>query len=348
MGSLRLRWTRCVSARCSGRVDAPAALCASNGSGYWLVAMDDGVWQVLHDGAVRREGQRPTQAEAQAYLESEHVPDWGSPSLDRVTRTQKSRELAAQIEECEQQSQFAMVPPGPLEQANVALAEGASAAGAEQATIKAAEAAGPALMNWPPSRGPMPPWMTAKPVLRMGKVEQTDIARGASNGARPAGRPTIYDVWCQVEDLLDVPPEVANRLIQGMRHPGGAHPNTGGHRKARLDNWLWLSSVGDDTPCVNFPRALDVPRVTLTIEYPLVLASRLTIHAATVERQGPDESKAHLELSLGLVLWAAAQEYRRIYDDHEKYGVWGHALGDLGFEGLVVYRDGTCELQVGS
>lgn len=33
-------------------------------------------------------------------------------------------------------------------------------------------------------------------------------------------------------------------------------------------------------------------------------------------------------MTAGYFLWAVAQEYVRIYDQHEHYGVWGHAIDD--------------------
>ena len=53
--------------------------------------------------------------------------------------------------------------------------------------------------------------------------------------------------------------------------------------------------------------------------------------------------------SLADVLVPLAKEYKHvIYKDTEKYGVWGHDLGDLFFEGITINDDGTTELIMGS
>ncbi len=53
-------------------------------------------------------------------------------------------------------------------------------------------------------------------------------------------------------------------------------------------------------------------------------------------------------MSPGYFLWTIAKEYERIYAEHEKYGVWGHAIGDLGFERITINEDGIVELFIGS
>jgi hypothetical protein len=61
-----------------------------------------------------------------------------------------------------------------------------------------------------------------------------------------------------------------------------------------------------------------------------------------------NKNRERFEMSIGYVLWAVAQEYKRIYRQHRKYGVWGHAITDLYFEGLDVQKNGNVTLLVGS
>jgi len=53
-------------------------------------------------------------------------------------------------------------------------------------------------------------------------------------------------------------------------------------------------------------------------------------------------------MSPGYLMWVVAKEYERIYKEHKKYGVWGHAMSDLGFERITVRPDGVVDLFIGS
>jgi len=49
------------------------------------------------------------------------------------------------------------------------------------------------------------------------------------------------------------------------------------------------------------------------------------------------------------ILVPIARAYKnKIYKYPEKYGVWGHDISDLYFEGIVINDDGTGEIMVGS
>ncbi len=73
--------------------------------------------------------------------------------------------------------------------------------------------------------------------------------------------------------------------------------------------------------------------------------------------------------SIGELLWEISQTYKKIYDEENKsttispgyipgmmnrnktngkYGIWGHDLGDLVFEGIEIYDNGTIDFFVGS
>ena len=46
-----------------------------------------------------------------------------------------------------------------------------------------------------------------------------------------------------------------------------------------------------------------------------------------------------MDLLLGQIIWNIIKTYQEIYDEEEdtkigKYGIWGHAIGDLYLEGL--------------
>lgn len=90
------------------------------------------------------------------------------------------------------------------------------------------------------------------------------------------------------------------------------------------------------------------------IEYPLERGVRLTIKPMTirVEEKKPGKKSrcvdTRSEMTVGYFLWSVAKEYERIYKEHEKYGVWGHAIEDLGFETIHINKNGVVDLFIGS
>jgi hypothetical protein len=72
------------------------------------------------------------------------------------------------------------------------------------------------------------------------------------------------------------------------------------------------------------PRSL-----TIDLSYPLGVGSRVTVHPYTMKFSREGESK-------------------RVYTEHERYKVWGHAMDDLYFEGFVISEDGEVRLRMGS
>lgn len=81
--------------------------------------------------------------------------------------------------------------------------------------------------------------------------------------------------------------------------------------------------------------------LVVVIDYPL---------DEPVKRLIPTERYVHPSgiASFGRFLLAVAEEYMEIYRNPEKYGVFGHGMGDLYFEKVTVRKDGTVELSIGS
>lgn len=89
--------------------------------------------------------------------------------------------------------------------------------------------------------------------------------------------------------------------------------------------------------------------LTVEIDYPLRVPVRLTVPLLEIKTAGRRGARMlHRVMSPGYLLWVCAQEYRRIYQNYDRYGVWGHALSDLGFEGIGVSRKGSARLLMGS
>jgi len=91
---------------------------------------------------------------------------------------------------------------------------------------------------------------------------------------------------------------------------------------------------------------------TVTINYPMRATVRLEIPPTVVcYRRG----RSHKETHPGSLLWTVAQHYKKIYAEAEasekgqkKYGIWGHQLEDLVFEGLSFDKKGNLHLLMGS
>lgn len=215
------------------------------------------------------------------------------------------------------------------------------------------------LMNWPPSKGPNPyeRQITYKP----GRVTRQDLPvdwhpaaaeeheiieeiRREENGGpavpfeppsegfepprpfEPPPAPPVgaWKVWFQVDDVASLTLEQAQALLTGVR----VEPD-----HDDFDNW-WNAKFGT---------------LTVDLTYPLALGVRLTIEPMIVTWTGGERpTETRRDMILGYFLWVVAKEYERIYREHEKYGVWGHAMSDLGFERIIVREDGSVELFIGS
>jgi hypothetical protein len=185
------------------------------------------------------------------------------------------------------------------------------------------------LMNWPPSRGPNPnaPIITYK----QGKIAREDIGPEDLEKLGDAfreDRPAMiakWRVWFQVEDVADLTLPQAVRILRGKK--------VGEDGDFCSEDW-YMEKFG--------------PLETI-IDYPLETAVQLAIEPMTVTvKRGKHPEKVSQDMRLGYFLWVVAQEYVRIYEEAEKYGIWGHALSDLGFEGVEVYENGFVALIMGS
>lgn len=221
------------------------------------------------------------------------------------------------------------------------------------------------LLNWPPSRGPNPhthewkltPGVTRKdmpaPKPRASAVVEKGIIEKASSGTflglskinflknpnpgkrwvKDPKKPLLegsWRVWYQVESVAGLTVEQADEFVLGCQEKGP------GRIREHQDNWYFYE-----------PSPLWVD-----ITYPLTRGVRLLVKPLIKEKLpckacGGSPVKRP-SMSPGYLLWMVAKEYQRIYQEHEKYGVWGHALSDLGFERITVRKDGVVELGIGS
>lgn len=195
------------------------------------------------------------------------------------------------------------------------------------------------LMNWPPSRGPRPAWMEREPILSMRPYK---IIKVCNSRETPAvkGRTLSLSHSVEVVGTLAANHDVWE-LIGGaelstykLRRRGMGKPMSGPKSvpRARLTQWM---------PFVD-------GAVRVTLSYPLSVNVTIEISPYTVTLPiSETRSRIRKQMSVGYVLWQIAQAYRELYRDHEKYGVWGHALGDLVFEQMVIGKS-RIEIGIGS
>lgn len=213
------------------------------------------------------------------------------------------------------------------------------------------------LGNWPPSRGPNPHthgWnyepaavrkdMPAPKQHRTATVEKETISNFDLD--KPlrlaAAKPMVlrrlkerkkrllagtWKVWYPVHRVLELTVDQADDLI--MACPESSE-------KRHHEDW-WDYE----------PRPLWVD-----LTYPLTRGVRLLVkplvRAAKPCKACGDRDVKQTLMSPGYFLWSVAKEYERIYKEHEKYGIWGHAIEDLGFERITIRKDGVVDLFIGS
>jgi len=222
------------------------------------------------------------------------------------------------------------------------------------------------LLNWPPSRGPNPHdhghdfipgnvtrkdmpkpppnegYVAEKEIIDTGggelakdldvqeilpKLQTSKVIRRKTKKKVLTG---VWSVWYQVSDVASLTLAQADSIIK-------ACPENGRKDDRHFDDW-WAYE----------PRTLWVD-----IDYPLARGVRLAI-APMISRGhlckvcGMKKPFERTVMSPGYFLWTVAKEYERIYKEHEKYGVWGHEMSDLGFERIRIAKDGVVDLGIGS
>jgi hypothetical protein len=211
------------------------------------------------------------------------------------------------------------------------------------------------LLNWPPSRGPNPD-LPKSIVYKVGdvirkdspRVKSDDFATGCDDFATEkqyslpgfADEPSLDGRGSILE--LPVPRNSSDGDFLCNYHIATVQTLT----LEQADMLLDVVYAEDLTPagmwCDITPASIKTK-----INYPLNLGVELTIFPYEVETVWEKERRVETYMSPGYFIWIIAQEYKRIYEEHEKYGVWGHALTDLYVEGFTI-KDGYAGLSVGS
>jgi hypothetical protein len=91
------------------------------------------------------------------------------------------------------------------------------------------------------------------------------------------------------------------------------------------------------------------PILEILVSYPLhrpvlLKLPPLTARVTTIFKGKAEEPRETLIMSTGYLLYIVARLYTQIYKTPNSYGVWGHGINDLYFEGFVVSKtEGTVD-----
>lgn len=203
----------------------------------------------------------------------------------------------------------------------------------------------PCSMNWPPSRGPEPEWITreadrcyTQPKI-VGDKLNVRSEEGHEEEAARLDKLVWHAVWAQVVDLLKAGPTMCDRLVVGASLVSSGEHGEAVPPRAQTMKYLELAHPG-----------IGGRPLRSTLSYPLKCEVEVEIEPYTLDfhwRPEGDPNRLRKDMTLGWVLWSLARAYELIYAEHEKYGVWGHSIRDLCFEGIA-FQDDRVYVMVGS
>ena len=235
------------------------------------------------------------------------------------------------------------------------------------------------LMNWPPSRGPMPAHMRKKPKYeipeliiepvewvpsRNGRKPATEIKRIPTKPAPEMSKKNKALLKRGIHSMADMiardnaKPKVYLRLNYHVATTATLKPEQwdliGGAelvpaRKPALSKREALCHVSGGKAYATLSNHLPVRTITVDLEYPMSMTARVTIRPYSHVIPSPSGrlTRKFEEMTIGYVLWQLARAYKIIYRQHKTYGIWGHAITDLCFESFEL-NDNIGHVSIGS
>lgn len=212
--------------------------------------------------------------------------------------------------------------------------------------------------NWPPAKGPKPKHLALELVYQTTEPGRSDFKFKLPIDYRKERR-------AMLEAILEYEPTQKGRekISRSSFEDDDADELRGEHVK--IGESMALAHHVQTTSSLS---ALQASRMIYGASKDAATISEMTPRAVSVKITYPLTRGVLLEVrpfipilrtrglvvrrprrqTVGYVLWTVAQEYRRIYSDYKRYGIWGHALEDLYFEAMTVKKGGVVDLVVGS
>jgi hypothetical protein len=165
------------------------------------------------------------------------------------------------------------------------------------------------------------------------KVIDDALASGHKLCNNPPGEPYFVDTAVPIEgEILTTVPDLNKAIFNfsvglnihvetACKHPiETLHRLVSGVRRGRLETWV-------------DPR--EFPKTTFS-DFDYHTVNTVVVLEYPIERPMAFESHMKVKrfISVGDLVWSICQAYRVLYLDPKRYGIWGHALGDLYIEAL--------------
>lgn len=206
-----------------------------------------------------------------------------------------------------------------------------------------------ALVNWPPSKGPLPPELKVLRKEACLGLKRRDFVFDQPPPAS-AERRHILEAVMEHHGNKKIEEKVGMELrVKGPRADTEYHldhPVTllSGLTFEEADGLVFGVGVNTGLPARNLPARLH----EISLTYPLTLGVELRVSPFELTRHMGDGRKvAEERLSIGYVLWVVAQEYQRIYREWRKYRPWGHGIEDLTFRMMAIRRGSPRWIELG-
>lgn len=144
-----------------------------------------------------------------------------------------------------------------------------------------------------------------------------------------------FDLNMRISTAAKLTEEQAYWCIPGLQ--------TDGPGKGKFCSYIWKDGIGFPVP--------DKVKFVLSYPFDQEYTEKLELVREHKWRgeDGVERSEKYRRDSIGDIVWAAAKAYERAFEWAKKndVGYWHH-MGDLVFEGMTIYEDGTVKFSVGS
>ena len=143
-----------------------------------------------------------------------------------------------------------------------------------------------------------------------------------------------FDLNMSVSVLKELPQNVAYWCVPGYQKNG---------LKPGFTSYIWADHTGFKLPHI-IKFVIDYP-----FDEPYKSEASLIRETRWKTRDGEERIEAFRADSIGDIVWHGAQAYVKAFQwaKDNDIGYW-HGIGDLVFEGMTIYEDGTVEFSVGS